>query len=166
VQTYKKLNYTPLAIIADDSGFIEQQFLREIGEDSENILSRETWARDTDKYLALNINDAYHDFYGNNMNGNSARAFMGLVILVQAIDVAGSTDPQAIRRSLEEFIMPGDITIMPWRGVQFDPLTNQNVLSGSILVQVQKGRYRTVWPLNETVARPVWPFPGWGDDVV
>ncbi len=165
IQTYKQMNYTPSAIIGDNSGFIEQQFLQELGVDAENILSRETWARDTDKYLALNINDAYHDFYGSNMNGNSARAFMGLVILVQAIDIAGSTDPQAIRRSLEEFSMPGEITIMPWKGIQFDPKTHQNVLSGSILVQVQRGRYRTVWPVNESVVEPVWPFPGWSDSI-
>jgi branched-chain amino acid transport system substrate-binding protein len=165
MKTYKELNYTPLAIIGDDSGFIEQQFIHELGDDAENIFSRETWARDSDKYLVLNVNDVYHNVYGYNMNGNSARSFMGLIVLAKAIDIAGSTDPEAIRISLLELSLPADQSIMPWKGVQFDPETHENVLSGSIIVQIQKGRYRTVWPNNETVARPVWPPSSGGDAV-
>jgi branched-chain amino acid transport system substrate-binding protein len=165
VKTYSKLNYTPVAIVGDDSGFIEQQFIQELGDGAENIITRETWARDSDKYLVLNINDVYHNIYGHNMNGNSARSFMGLIVLAKAIDLASSADPEAIRKSLLELHLPADQSIMPWKGVKFDAQTHQNVLSESIIVQVQRGRYRTVWPLNETVARVVWPFQGWGDAV-
>jgi branched-chain amino acid transport system substrate-binding protein len=51
--------------------------------------------------------------------------------------------------------------IMPWEGVKFDPKTHENILAKGIIVQIQEGEYRTVWPSNLATKDVVWPMPKW-----
>jgi branched-chain amino acid transport system substrate-binding protein len=96
------------------------------------------------------------------MDGTSARAFVGLLVLADAIDRAASTEPEKIRAALEATDLSGDALIMPWRGVKFDPKTHQNTLGQGILVQIQEGKYRVVYPFDLAAAEIRWPLPAWG----
>ena len=95
------------------------------------------------------------------MDGTSARAFMALLVLADAIDRAGSTDAEKIRSALEATDLPADSLIMPWRGVKFDPKTHQNVLGQGILVQVSNGKYQVVYPFDLAATEVRWPLPPW-----
>ena len=165
MQTYKQLDYSPQAIIAMDAGFVAAEFVETLGDDANYILSREVWALDLaeSKPIIKQVNDLYNERYGTNMNGNSARAFTGMLVLADAINRAGSTDPAAIQAALMETDIPADQIIMPWKGIKFDPETHQNTLGSGIIVQVQEGKYKTVWPFDLASAEIVWPFPAWSD---
>ena len=49
---------------------------------------------------------------------------------------------------------------MPWVGIKFDD-NGQNTLGSGIIVQVQNGKYVTVWPFELASAEVIWPMPAW-----
>jgi branched-chain amino acid transport system substrate-binding protein len=162
VKTYRDLGYTPPALLANDAGFNDTEFLKSVGKDGEYILSREVWALDlgTKKPLIKKTNELLQSRYKVNFTGNSARAFTGVLTLADAINRAGSTKPEAIQKALAETNIPASQLIMPWEGIKFDE-KGQNTLGTGIIVQVQNGKYVTVWPFQLASADVVWPIPPW-----
>ncbi len=162
MRTYKELGFLPTALLANDAGFNDSEFLRTVGKDGNGVISREVWALDLEKQKPLigKANALLKARHGVNFNGNSARAFTAIFALADAINRAGSTRPEAIQKALRETHIPGDQLIMPWGGIQFDA-TGQNKLGAGIVVQVQDGKYVTVWPFSLASEEVAWPLPPW-----
>ncbi len=162
MKTYKELGYTPTALLANDAGFNDSEFLRTLGKDGNFVLSREVWALDlaAQKPLIKQVNDLLQARYKVSFNGNSARDFTGVIALADAINRAGSTRPAAIQKALRETRIPGDQIIMPWEGIEFDE-KGQNKFGAGIIVQVLDGKYATVWPFKLASKDVVWPMPDW-----
>jgi branched-chain amino acid transport system substrate-binding protein len=61
MRTYKELGVSPDALLANDAGFNDSEFLKTLGKDGEYVLSREVWALDlTSKNpLIKQVNDIY-----------------------------------------------------------------------------------------------------------
>ncbi|WP_373048570.1 ABC transporter substrate-binding protein [Vulgatibacter sp.] len=163
LQAYEGLGYRPEAILGMDAGFISPAFVETLGDDANDLLSREVWAKDLAeaKPLVGEVDALFRQRYGADMTGNSARAFTGLIVLAEAIDRAGSTDPERIREALLATELGADELIVPWDGVRFDPATGQNVLAKGIIVQIQARAYRTVWPRELATVDLVWPMRPW-----
>ncbi len=160
IQTYEEMGFQPTALLAMDAGFISPGFVERVGAEASYVLSREVWAQDLGEQrpLVQQVDDLYVEMYGGHMDGNSARAFTGLLVLADAINRAGSTDPEAIREALLETDIPGERMIMPWEGVRFDAETGQNLLARGIIVQLWDGVYHTVWPWDMASEELVWPM--------
>jgi len=165
VEGYKAWAINPVAILAMDAGFVSPTFLETVGRDAEGVFSREAWALDVSekKPMVSTVNALFRRRHGRNMTGNSARAFTGLVVLADAINRAGSTKADKIRKALLDTHIPGTDLIMPWDGVRFDPDTGQNVLGKGLIVQLQKGEYVTVWPESLSTNPIRWPKPPWSE---
>jgi len=163
VKTFKELNFTPDAIIGNDAGHIDPEFVKSLGNDANYFLSREVWALDlgAKKAMLKTVADMFQKRTGKPMDGSSSRAFTAMIVLADAINRAGSTEPAKIRQALLETDLKADQLIMPWDGVKFDPKTHQNMLGKGIIVQVQGEKYYTVWPFNLATKDFVWPFPKW-----
>jgi branched-chain amino acid transport system substrate-binding protein len=162
MKTYKELGFSPQMILANDAGFSDTQFIGTLGKDAEYIISREVWSLDLQSHNPLigQANTLYRSRYKANFTGNSARSFTGMMVLLDAINRAGNTDPEAIRKALAETDIPGSRLIMPWKGVRFDE-SGQNVLGAGILVQIRDGAYHTVWPFDLATREMIWPMPAW-----
>ncbi len=165
MQTYKAMGYRPDAILAMDAGFVSPTFVKTMGDDANYVLSREAWARDLGEVRPLlwEVNGLYQQRYGADLTGNSARAFTALLILADAINRAGSTEPEKIREALLATDIPAAQLIMPWNGVRFDPETGQNTLAQGVIVQIQGQKYYTVWPWELASHDLIWPMPPWGE---
>jgi len=165
MQTYKEMNFTPKALLADDAGFLDPEFLDVLGKDGEYVLTRATWSEDLAeaKPLAGNVSKIFEDRYGTKMDENSARAFTATFVLVDAIKRAGSTNPRAIQMALLETNLSEDETIMPWEGIEFDQETHQNTKGKGIICQIIGQDYCTVWPFDLASSDLVWPMPAWGE---
>lgn len=161
VRAYAASGYRPEGILAMDAGFTSPAFVRTLGAAADGILTREVWAEDLAqaKPLVGQVNDLFRQRFGTGMTGNSARAFTGVLVVADAISRAGSTDPERIRQALLETDLPASQLIVPWDGVRFDPATGQNTLASGIVVQIQDGTYRTVWPPGLAAAELIWPLP-------
>ncbi|MGN6390508.1 MAG: ABC transporter substrate-binding protein [Burkholderiaceae bacterium] len=164
MKTYKELGFSPDMILANDAGFSDTEFRRTLGKDADYIITREVWSPDLAKNnpLIKQVNDLYKQRYGADFNGNSSRSFTGLMTLADAINRAGSTDPEAIRKALVATNIPGSQLIMPWKGIKFDE-HGQNVNGSGILVQIIDGKFNTVWPFEAATRDIVWPMPKWGE---
>ncbi|HIJ56163.1 MAG TPA: ABC transporter substrate-binding protein [Deltaproteobacteria bacterium] len=162
---YKEKQINPTAILAMNAGFISPSFLEKLGMDGEYIFSREVWALDIGrkKPLVAAVNNLFKERFNRNMNGNSARAFTGLIVLADAINRSKALEPQSIREALLKTHIKSEQLIMPWDGVVFDPETGQNIGGKGIIVQIQKGEYRTVWPRNLSENPIIWPMPSWSE---
>ena len=162
MKTYKELGFSPDMILANNSGFTDSEFIKTLGKDAEFIITREVWSLDlaNTNPLIKQVNDLMQSRYRVNFTGNSSRTFTGLMTLADAINRAGSTEPEAIRKALTETNIDGKKTIMPWKGIKFDA-TGQNMYGAGILVQIVDGKYHTVWPFDMAAKDIVWPMPKW-----
>lgn len=162
IKTYKELGFAPDMILANNAGFTDTDFIRTLGKDAEFIITREVWALDLANRnpLIKQVNDLFNSRYKINFTGNSSRTFTGLMVMADAINRAGSTEPDAIRKALAATDMPGSKLIMPWKGVKFDA-SGQNTLGQGILVQIIGGKYNTVWPFDMASRDVTWPMPKW-----
>jgi len=162
MKTYKELGFMPDMILANNAGFTDTEFRKTLGKDSDYVITREVWSPDLAKNnpLIKQVNDLFNSRYKMSFTGNSSRTFTGLMTLVDAINRAGSTEPEAIRKALSETNIPGNKLIMPWKGIKFDA-TGQNVYGSGILVQIIDGQYNTVWPFDIATRDVVWPMPKW-----
>ena len=81
-----------------------------------------------------------------------------MMTLADAINRAGSTEPEKLRTALVQTNLGETDTIMPWEGIRFDS-KGQNVLTRGIFIQTQGGAPKTVWPFDLAPAKLVWPRP-------
>ena len=161
-KTYKQYNFKPQGILAIGAAFGSNAFRSALGADFDGFLVREHWSRDLagSKPVIAQVAKLYKERYGKDMDGTPARAFTAMMTLADAINRAGSTDPDKMRQALVATKLAEGDTIMPWEGVQFDK-TGQNLLTRGIFIQLQGGAPKTVWPFELASDKLVWPRPAW-----
>ncbi len=159
MRTFKQQNVHPKMILAQDAGFIDANFLKTVGPDADGVFTREVFSLNIkNRNLGVPLIDALFRTRSNgkSLDGNTARDIMGLLVLADAIDRAGSTKPDAIRTALVNTSIPGDRTLMPWTRIHFDA-NGQNDGGRGIIEQAQNGVYQTIWPFDIASKPPVWP---------
>jgi len=165
METYREMNFNPVAILTDDAGFAEPEFCRTMERDGDYVFVRQSWSVElTDvKPLVAAVNEMFRQRYGADMDDTCARAFTGMLVLADAINRAGATNPEAVREALLKTDIPGNNLITPWDGVRFDQETHQNTLAKGIICQIIDQKYCTVWPWNLATREIIWPMPTWGE---
>lgn len=84
------------------------------------------------------------------LNDNTSRSFTSMIVLLDAINRAASTDPEGIRKALLATDMKPDQMIMPWKDVTFDH-------------PVAGAQIKIVWPFDLASADVLYPLPKWSD---
>jgi branched-chain amino acid transport system substrate-binding protein len=164
VRTAKELDWNPKMIIAQNAGHIDPKFIEQTGKDSEGYMTRSPFPSDRidENPMAKALNAPYKARSGKDLYDLPARAFTGLVTLVDAINRAGSTDPEAIRKALAATDVKTADLIVPWTGVRFDE-AGQNTGVRAIIMQLQGGKYHTVWPFDMATKDVIFPIPKWSE---
>ncbi len=157
VRSLAELGYNQRVIMAQAAGFQEQSFLTGAGPLAEGVFSRSSFALDATKSrpAIATVNAMYRAKSGKDLNDNTSRQIVAVQVLADAINRAKSTKPEELRRALISTEVPGEDTIMPWKGIRFDD-TGQNVLATPVIQQVKDGVYHTVYPEDVAVQEPVW----------
>ena len=161
VKTMGELGYQPRNIIAQAAGFAEKTVYDAVGAQLEGLISRASFSVDLAQRRPAvgTVNSLYKARANKDLNDNTARQLIGLIILADAIDRAGSTDGQRIRDALAATNIPGDQTIMPWKWVRFNA-EGQNEGADPVLLQYTKGNFVTVYPDDVAVTAPIWKTAG------
>ena len=165
VRTFRELDYNPPMVLAQDAGFIEGDFVTAAGKDAEGIMSRSVFSLDlaAKRPVVGKVNDLFRKKHGKDLNDNTSRAFTGMHVLLEAINRAGSTDPEAIRKALLATDWKPEQMIMPWKGVKFDPASGQNELGTPLMTQWRGGALRVIWPFELAATEVLYPLPKWSD---
>jgi branched-chain amino acid transport system substrate-binding protein len=163
-KTFKEMNLVPQGFL-NVAGYIESDYLPTVKADGNYFFVRSAFALDLAKKKPLvgQVADLYQKKYNIPMGDNTARSFSAPFVLADAFNRAKSTDSEAVVKALLTTNIPGDEVINPWKGIQFDPKTHQNIYASAMLVQIQDQAYYTVWPFDAASRDVVWPFPDWKD---
>lgn len=165
LRTAKELDYNPKLLVAQNAGFTDPTFITTMGKDAEGAITRSPYSADLSQRIPLidKINVIFKKHSnGRDLSDVPAREFTGFMTLLDAINRAGSTDPEKIRMALTQTNIPANQLIVPYRGVKFDA-NGQNELVRPILMQVQKGKYCTIYPFELAACELVYPAPTWAE---
>ena len=151
------VGYTPKAIMAQSAGFVEQAFIEAVGPLAEGVMSRSAFALDAAKARPAipAVNALFRARSNKDLNDTTGREIIALMVLADAINRAGSTDPEKLRQALIATDIPGNQTIMPWKGIKFDA-TGQNIEATPVIQQIKGGVYHTIYPFDVAAAEAVW----------
>ncbi len=165
LNTAKELDYNPKLLVAQNAGYTDPKFIETMGSKAEGIITRSPFNTDLAKTIPLigEVNELFKIHSGGrDLSDVPARAFTGFMALANAINNAGSTDPKKIQQALQELDMSSKSLIVPYRGIKFGA-DGQNTKTRGILMQVQNGKYCTVYPFELAACELMYPMPSWSE---
>ena len=165
MKTYKEQNFLPKVLLTNAGGFIDSSYFEVVGADGDYVVTRSVFSQDIgeNKPIIKEVNELYKQKYGHDMNEYSARSFMGVIVMADALNRAGTTESHALREAMLATDIPAEQIIMAWDGIKFDPENGQNVLGKGLVGQIFDREIRTVWPFDLATVDVVYPMPGWGE---
>jgi branched-chain amino acid transport system substrate-binding protein len=160
-KTMQAQDYKPPMLIADDSGYSDPAFIKATGKISLGIFNRSSWSVGPAGSPTALIADMYKKKCGDDMDDTAGREMQGFLVLVDAIDRAGSTEPAKIQAALKATDLKPNQLMMGYKGAKFDD-KGQNILASGIMIQLQNGEhYVAVWPKDGAEKAPMLPYKGW-----
>ncbi|MEW6642213.1 MAG: ABC transporter substrate-binding protein [Pseudomonadota bacterium] len=159
VKTMDELGYKPKNIVAQAAGFADKAYFDAVADKSVGLISRASFSLDMaqKRPAILKVNEMFKARAGRDLNDNTSRQLMAILVLADAIDRAKSTDGDKIRAALAATDIPGDHTIMPWKRVKFGA-DGQNTDADPVLIQYIGGKFVTIFPTAVAIAEPLWPM--------
>ena len=161
VKTMQALDYKPPLMIADNAGFSDPSLIKTVGKLAQGIFNRSSFSIGPPGSPTFLINEMYKKKSGDDLDDTAARIMQGFFVLCDAIDRAGSTEPDKIQTALKATDLKPDQLIMGYKGVKFND-KGQNVLASGLVIQLQDGEnYVPVWPKDRAKTAPALPYKGW-----
>lgn len=159
-RTMKNLDYLPPLIIGDDAGFSDPTFIPNAGELAQGAINRSAFDIGKAGSNSYIVNQLFKAKYGRDLDDTSARWMQGFFVLADAINRAGSTEPEKIQAALQATDLKPDQLMIGYNGVKFDS-TGQNTLASTFLIQLQGKQYVSIWPTNLATGKLELPMNGW-----
>src|SRR5256885_1895881 len=160
MKTMKNLDYMPPMVIGDDTGFSDPSFIPAVAEIAQGAMNRSAWDIGKPGSTTYKINEMYKAKTGRDLDDTSARNMQSFFALADALNRAGSTEPEKIRDALTKTDLKPEQLMMGYDGVKFDE-TGQNILASTYLIQLKDKQYQLVWPDKAAAAKLDWPMKGW-----
>ena len=160
MKTMKNLDYLAPMVIGDDTGFSDPSFIPAVADIAQGAMNRSAWDIGKPGSSTYKINEMYKAKTGRDLDDTSGRNMQSFFVLAEAIDRAGSTDPEKIRVALTQTNLNPDQLMMGYNGVKFDQ-TGQNILASTYLIQLKGKQYQLVWPEKAAATKLDWPMAGW-----
>src|SRR6266516_4770264 len=98
MRTMSELGYKPKAIVAQAAGFSEQAFYTAVGALAEGVITRGSFSLDlaTKRPSVGTVNDMFKKHAGKDLNDNTSRQFMAMLVFADAVNRAQATDGEKI----------------------------------------------------------------------
>ena len=100
-KTMQAQDYKPPMLLADDAGYSDPSFLKAVGKISQGAFNRSSWSVGPAGLATAIIAKMYKDKSGDEMDDTAGRQMTGFLVLMEAINRAGSTDPAKIQAALK-----------------------------------------------------------------
>ncbi|MCA1644827.1 MAG: ABC transporter substrate-binding protein [Chloroflexi bacterium] len=144
VRTMKQQNVkTPM--VAGGAGFVLPDFGQAFGDDANGVLSIEAWNHDISED-SLAVDKRYRAKHNEFLQEYAGESYALLHVLVDALERAGSVDPEAVREALTKTnLTKGFGAMMPGGHVEFDE-KGWNKHAFPVGAQWQQGDFVTVYP--------------------
>jgi branched-chain amino acid transport system substrate-binding protein len=160
-KTMKEMNWKPTILIADNAGFNDPSFVKTMGATVEGLVNRSAFAGGKPGSVPYLFNELYKKKSGgSDLDDVSARGLEGFLVLADAINRAGSTEPAKIQAALKATDLKADQMVPGYDGVKFDD-KGQNILGSSLVTQMRNGQYVAIFPKDRATAEVILPYKGW-----
>ena len=158
MRTINELKFAPrTGLIGTVGGYNDPKLIGTLGAGAENILALAYWNADLRKPEAAAFANKFRGHFGRDPIGLAAFTYSAAFVLKEAIEKAGKADREAIGTALSEIeITQGPAMAVPFQKIKFGS-DGQNVDEEIIVVQVQNGRFVTVWPSQYVSSQLRWP---------
>ena len=155
----------PVVYAAGGGGHLQPDFLKGAGKLAEGVFAATMWDAAVGKAVPWikQENDRHVARFGMPMTEDSAGYYQLFYVIVDALERGKTSEAKALR----DAIAATNITdikhkamLLPYKALKFDE-TGQNPFATAMVVQIQDGKFRIVYP--EHVAEPdvkvIWPYP-------
>lgn len=143
-------------VVGGAGGYVIPDFEDGLGELSQGVLSINTSNWD----LAPEVTQEFEERFGYFMVHEAIENAATMRVLAEALETAGSTDAEELRKALAANEVTGGIVdAMPGKRIKFDD-TGLNTVAFPIMTQWQDGELVTVYPEEVAKASPIWPGVG------
>jgi branched-chain amino acid transport system substrate-binding protein len=159
MRTMHDLDYMPPMVIGDDTGFSDPSFIPGVADVAQGVMNRSAWDIGKPDSVTFKINEMYKAKTGRDLDDTSARNMQSFLALAEALNRAGSTDPEKIQKALRETDLKPEQLMMGYRGVKY-AANGQNELAATYLIQLKGREYKLVWPEANATAPLEWPMKG------
>jgi len=158
-KTMKELG-VDVPILGTSAGHIDPAYIANLGPLAEHSFTVGEWNPDLKKAGAAKLSARFEAKFGAPMNGHAAETYMATMVLADALERARSTDRAKVRDALAQTNLCGERNILPYDCVKFDG-SGQSPQGRLVMLQVQKGKFVSIWPPEVAAAVPVYPVPAW-----
>jgi len=148
-------------------GFLEPDFITQLGDTSEYYLAISGWMGDQNKTGLADIVNRYEARYSMLMNEHAGQSYTSAWIIKEVLELSAQLHPNnpldgdSIRDAfLQIDITSGPATYSAGGNVKFAE-NGDNIYGSEVIMQIINGTQHTVWPLNSASKAPVWPMPSW-----
>jgi branched-chain amino acid transport system substrate-binding protein len=155
----------PMVYAAGGGGHVQPDFLKGTGKLAEGILAATMWDPAVGKAIPWikAENDRHVARFGVPMTEDSASYYQSFQVIVDALQRAKTTSPRELRDAIAatDITDPNQKTMLyPFKELKFDE-TGQNPFATAMIVQIQNGVYRLVYPdhVAEPDVKVTWPYP-------
>ncbi len=137
-------------------GWYDPEFIRETRALSDYIMNNVPWYNPQGK-MYKQVNAEFSKKYpGKHIDTNSGYAYLGVLVIADALERAKSTKPENIVAALRKTYLKQDLLV--GGAVTFDQ-RGDNVNADSALVQIIEGSIKVVLPQKAAEAKYVYPMP-------
>jgi branched-chain amino acid transport system substrate-binding protein len=154
----KELDLNAKAFIGGGAGHTLPEFLTNAGDASELTMTAALWTPQAKYPGAKKFFDDYKAKFGKEPDYHGVEAYAATYVLADVLQRAKSWSADDLRAALETTDMMtafGPVKFGDWGG-----FTNQNKMD-TLVLQVIKGKFETVWPKALASAPYVYPVPRW-----
>jgi branched-chain amino acid transport system substrate-binding protein len=142
------------------AGFAIPEFIQNAKDAAEYVVSSTLWSPQVKYPGAKEFAEKYKAKYGNYPSYHGAEAYSALYVIKDALQRAKKWTPEDITKSLGATKMMtafGPVRFQDEAGYQ-----NQNFMD-TLVLQVIKGQFQTIWPEKYASHKYVYPIPRWRD---
>lgn len=140
------------------AGFAIPEFIDNAKDAAEYVISATLWTQQLKYPGAKEYAQKYNAKYKDYPSYHGASAYSAMYVVKDALERAKDYSPEKIRDALKATNMStafGPIKFENKEGYQ-----NQNFMD-TLVFQVQKGEFETIWPLQHASKKYIYPVPTW-----
>jgi len=154
-----KATNSNVLVIGGGAGFIWPPIEKAIGASVNGLVSVASWNWDSKNVLdnpdLVSVTQRYEQAYGTFMPEQAGEAYAGVWTIADALEKAASSDPQKVRDALAGLsVSSGGAALMQPGTVAYDQ-TGFNSPTHPVMIQWEKNKPRTVFPVSDAAMAPV-----------
>lgn len=164
--TFAEQKVTPKVFLGTSGGYADPAYLANTGKNAEYFFDVSSWEADVNRPFSKEVQEKFLAKYGTTMSNEAVKAYVSMYVIADALERAGSTDPEKLRQALNETDITEGVTQMYAPRIVFDE-TGQMTSQALVIAQFREvdGKLQrvTVWPEEDARSPELKPvlFPGW-----